>query len=164
MKKGRSERRSGSADGDVLTLRFHLEPTSRVEAAPSIGPAMAKRIEAIGIASVGQLVAADADRIARQLGRASVTGRIVREWQQQAGLVCRIPELRGHDAQILVACGITTPEALAMQAPDTLAAQAVEFARSKTGKRMLRGGKEPTVEEAGHWIAWARQARHLDAA
>jgi hypothetical protein len=98
------------------------------------------------------------------LGQPRVTGTVIRAWQDQARLVCRIPNLRGHDAQILVACGVTTPEALCRMDPTALLAQASAFSSSTQGQRVLRGSQAPDLEEVKEWISWAAQSRALMAA
>ena len=144
--------------------RFHLEPTDAVEAAPSIGPRLAERFTKIGIPTVADFLRADAEQAAQRLGHRRVTVDVIRQWQQQTTLVCRIPELRGHDAQILVACGVTEPEQLAKLDPAELWKKVQPFADSTEGKRIIRGSAAPDVEEVGNWIRWAAQARTLRAA
>ncbi len=107
---------SAKRDGDSR-LKFYLELSSPVVDAPSIGGSMAKSLEDVGVVTVNDLLAADAEDLATDLGQPRVTGSVIRAWQDQSRLVCRIPNLRGHDAQILVACGITTPEALNRMEP-----------------------------------------------
>jgi hypothetical protein len=145
-------------------LCFHLNPTDAVEAAPSIGPRLAERFTKIGIATVADLLRADAEQAAHSLAQRRITANVIRHWQQQTALVCRVPELRGHDAQILVACGVTEPEQLAQQTPAELWSQVQPFVESAEGKRLLRGGKAPDLEEVSDWIRWAAHARSVRAA
>ena len=78
--------------------------------------------------------------------------------------MCQVPELRGHDAQILVACGITTPEDLAAKKPASLLAIVEPFSRTKEGERIIRNGKIPDLTEVTEWIQWAANARAFKAA
>jgi predicted flap endonuclease-1-like 5' DNA nuclease len=149
---------------DLLPLKFFLEESSHVEAAPSIGPQMAQRLEKIGVITVANLLAQDPAEMADRLRHRRVSAEVVGQWQRQAELVCRIPQLRGHDAQILVACEVTTPEELASRKPAELYSKIMPFVRSKAGQRILRQGKEPTVEEVADWVTWACYARQLAAA
>jgi hypothetical protein len=125
---------------------------------------MASRLEEHGVYTVQQLLNADADTLAEQLDHRRVDGEIVRQWQMQAELVCRIPNLRGHDAQMLVACEICAPEDLASMDPTVVLEQVLEFAQTSDGARVLRGGKEPDMDEVQDWIAWSTQSRSLSAA
>ena len=88
----------------------------------------------------------------------------VLHWQQQSRLMCRIPLLRGHDAQVLVACDITEPEQVATMTPDALFAVIEPFVKTIEGQRLLRSSNTPDLEEVSDWIHWARHARTLRAA
>ncbi|GAA5506038.1 DUF4332 domain-containing protein [Novipirellula caenicola] len=142
-------------------LRFYLQRDSPVVDAPSIGPRMADRLSKIGIHTVDDLLNADPDRVADKLGNRRIDGDIVLAWQQQATLVCRIPMLRGHDAQLLVAAEITSPEELADQEVEELFGRVDPISRSREGKRIIRGGKLPDKEEVGEWIRNAKVNREL---
>ena len=75
-----------------------------------------------------------------------------------------MPELYNHDAQILVASGITEPEELAAHLPEELLELVLPWAKSADGQRILRQQKPPDLAEATQWIEWARAARKLKAA
>lgn len=144
--------------------RFHLQLDSAVEQAPSIGPTTARRLQNVGIVTVADLLARDADQVAEKLQHRRINADAVRLWQAQARLVCRVPELRGHDAQVLVACGITDPEAVAAMSPQTLFNVVGPFVATKDGQRLLRSAKSPDLAEITDWIRWAQNARTLKAA
>ena len=90
--------------------------------------------------------------------------RLPAAWQHQATLVCRIPMLRGHDAQLLVAAEVTTAEEVAESDADELFGMIEPIAKSSEGKRIIRGGKMPDLAEITDWIAFAQQNRDLVAA
>ena len=113
---------------------------------------------------MGDLLAANAESLANKLNHPRATAETIREWQEQARLVCRIPNLRGHDAQLLVACDFTSPEELAEMTPEAVLAPILKVARSKLGQRILRGGQEPDLAEVTDWITWAASCRTLSAA
>lgn len=164
-RRTRSSRSHDSArESGVLPLKFHLELSSHVEAAPTIGPRMAERLEAVGITTVADLLAADPEEVAEQLDHRRTTAEVVLQWQQQAELVCRIPQIRGHDAQILVACEIVSPEEIAAFDAEELLGIVGPFCDQGEGKRLLRNNKRPDLEEVTEWIAWAKRARQLEAA
>ena len=79
-------------------------------------------------------------------------------------MACRIPQIRGHDAQILVACNLTDPDEVAKMSPDDLWATVKPFVKTTEGKRIVRGGKAPDLAEIRDWISWAQSARKLKAA
>ncbi|MEJ7591496.1 MAG: DUF4332 domain-containing protein [Planctomycetaceae bacterium] len=145
-------------------LRFFLNRTSKIEKAPSIGPRTAQMLEAIGIRTVEDLLNMPAERISEKLCHRRLTPQVIQQWQHQSRMLCQVPELRGHDAQILVACGITTPEGLAGQNPQSLLAVVEPFSNSKEGERILRNGRKPDLAEVIEWVQWAANARAFKAA
>jgi hypothetical protein len=162
----RSDRPARLASGrqERSKMRYYLELSSPVVDAPSIGNRMAERLHAEGVNSVEQLLKSGPDSLASRLGLQRVTGATVRSWQDQSRLVCRIPNLRGHDAQMLVACGLTTPESLTAMNPEKLLSQVLAYAQSSEGQRVLRGSPAPDLDEVVNWISWAGQSRSLNAA
>ncbi|MCU0710918.1 MAG: DUF4332 domain-containing protein [Pirellula sp.] len=144
--------------------KFYLELESPVVDAPSIGPKMAEKLAAISIDTISDLVSASPDQIANQLQIKYVSAETVAEWQKQALMVCRIPNLRGHDAQILVGVGLSTPEELASADVSALMGKVVKFASGKAGQRVLRGASAPDKAEVVEWIHWAQNCRAIRAA
>lgn len=155
--KGRSSSRSKE-------LKFYLQLDSAVEDAPSIGPKMARRLEGQGVRSIADLLETDADELAERLGQKQIDGDVVRQWQQQSDLMCRIPEVRGHDVQILVACGITDPAELAAMDPASLYELVEPFLGTREAESILRGSPAPDLNEIADWIDWAQHARPRRAA
>ncbi len=145
-------------------LRFYLHRESPIVDAPSIGPRMAEKLMTMGLHTVDDLLQADPASVAEQLEHRRIDEAVVRSWQQQSTLVCRVPMLRGHDAQILVAAGITEPERLAECDPDWLLSQVDPISHSREGKRILRGGTIPDLAEINEWITCAAHHRELIAA
>jgi len=145
-------------------LKFYLQRSSDVEAGPSIGPRMAERLYAIGVRTVEALTTRSAESIAGALKLSRVDAGIVRQWQQQATLVCCVPMLRGHDAQLLVAAGITDAQRLAACEPSSLLRKIDVVVNGREGKTILRGGKTPDLAEMNQWISNAAHQRPLVAA
>ncbi|TVP98562.1 MAG: DUF4332 domain-containing protein [Planctomycetaceae bacterium] len=154
-------KRGPSVEG---ALKFYLSRRSPVQDAPSIGPRMAERLAKQQIRTVDDLLKGDAAKIAAGLKVRQVDETTVRDWQQQAMLVCRVPLLRGHDAQLLVAAGITQPQRLAECEPAGLLRKIQPISHSRAGKRILRGGKQPDLAEVTGWIRQAQRRRELRAA
>lgn len=156
---------SSSQDADsTKELRFYLSRSNDVEAAPSIGEKTAQRLGQIGIYTVDDLLNANSTSVAERLNNRRITPETIEQWQAQARLVCQVPELRGHDAQILVACGVTEPEQLSTKRPVDLFAIVGPFADTTEGERIVRGGRKPDLEEVTDWIRFAQQARSLRSA
>ncbi len=144
--------------------KFYLDIESPVVDAPSIGPRMSERLSPLRIATVGDLVAANAESVAAQLADRAVSAEIVHQWQHQALLVCRVPNLRGHDAQLIVGCGLSSAEQLAASDSSELFSKVVRLASSKQGVRILRGSSAPDLAEVSDWIQWAQNCRAVRAA
>jgi hypothetical protein len=145
-------------------LRFLLDRTSPVVEAPSIGVTLAERLAQVGIRTVADLLNANPDSTAEELGMRRVTAAAIARWQSQARLACRIPELRGSGAQILVACGLTEPEQIAGASVAELVGKVRAVCRTTEGKRLLRGNEIPTPARVAGWIRHAAHTRPLEAA
>lgn len=159
-------RSNGRRDSDnvVNSLRFYLELSSPVVDAPSIGRNIGERLNQCGVYTVEELLAATSESLARKLSHPRATAQVIRDWQDQARLVCRIPNLRGHDAQLLVACKITTPESLATMNAEAVLDLVLAFSGTRQGQKVLHGGNQPDLAEVRNWISWANQCRSLSAA
>lgn len=149
---------------NVEKLRFYLELTDHIEAAPSIGPKTGARFEAIGVNTIADFLKMTAEALAEKLNYKRLNAKLLRQWQHQARLVCRIPNLRGHDAQLLVGCGIIEAEEIASMRPESLFELIGPFSDSKEGLKIIRNGKKPDMEEITDWIRFAQNNRSLRAA
>jgi hypothetical protein len=113
---------------------------------------------------VADLLNANPDSTAEELGLHRVTPAAIARWQSQARLACRVPELRGSGAQILVACGFTEPEQIAHASVAELVGKVRAVCNTTEGKRMLRGGEVPNSARVATWIRHAAHTRPLEAA
>ncbi len=145
-------------------LKFYLQQESPIVDAPSIGPRMATRLEPLGLYTVRDLLACNPASVAEQLNDKRFDVQTIRDWQDQARLVCTVPNLRGHDAQILVACEVRSADSLAVQTVDSLLGKSITFANSKAGQRLLRGAAAPDRAEVSQWVSWSTQSRVIQAA
>ena len=154
---------SNSASSSSL-LKFHLSRESDVEAAPSIGPKTAERLLKVGIRTVADLLNADPQATAEMLETRHIRAKTITQWQDQARLVCQIPDLHGYGAMLLVACGLTEPERIAGSNAAELIVQIQEFCETKQGQRILRAGEAPTAKRIQRWIELAQHSRPLEVA
>jgi RecG-like helicase len=141
-----------------------LNLDDQLEAAPSIGPKTAERFEKIGVVTVSDFLKQTAESMADKLNYKRITADTIRQWQHQARLNCRVPNLRGHDVQLLVGIEITEPEELATMQPQNLLKKVSPFAESKEGLKIIRSGKKPDLAEITDWITWAAKNRSIQAA
>ncbi|MFM8263460.1 MAG: DUF4332 domain-containing protein [Pirellula sp.] len=152
---------SGKTDA---TWKFYLDLASPVVDAPTIGPKMAQKLEAIRVKTIGDLLAGDSGDIAEAIGEKAVTPDTVETWKSQSMLVCRVPNLRGQDAQLLVAAGYRTAESIAEASGDSLYEAIARVASTKQGLRYLRGGNPPDRQRVVSWIDWSKHSRMVKAA
>ena len=145
-------------------LKFYLEMSSNVVDAPSIGPKTARRLAKIKVKTVSDLLALDPEQASAKIGQRYITPTVITAWQDQARLVCQIPQLRGHDAAVLVACGLRDPVKIASSDPNDLFSVIEPFVESSDGQRIIRNGKNPDLNEIKDWIEWAGHWRPLKAA
>jgi len=139
--------------------RFYLSPTMPIEKAPSIGAKTAALLERHQVKTVADLLAASPDSLSAELKDRHLDAATLRAWQLQANLCCSIPLLRGHDAQILVACGVSSAAELAHSDPDSLLQKVNAFVATPAGDRILRGGTKPDRAEVCGWIQNANPGR-----
>ena len=156
--------KSKSSKSNELKLRFYLDLSDHIEAAPSIGPKTGARFEAIGVHTISDFLKITAESLAEKLNYKRLSAKVVRQYQNQTRLVCRIPNLRGHDAQLLVGCGIVEAEELASMRPEILFAKVAPFSDTKEGLKIIRNGKKPDMAEITDWISFAQHNRSLQAA
>lgn len=145
-------------------LRYLLGRNSSVEEAPSIGPAAAERLGRVGIRTVADLLQANPDSTAEEIGEPRVTPETVLRWQREARLACCIPELRSCGARLLVAAGFTEPSQLAAAPPAEVVRRVRNLCRLPEGRRLLRSGKAPSAERIALWAKNAAHMRPLEAA
>ncbi len=155
-----AEHSGGSTLGttDAQGTRWYLSEGDPVENAPSVGPKTAKRLAKLDVETVGDLLDLDPDEAAESLGVRHIQAETIQAWQAQARLVCEVPNLRGHDAQILVGCGIESPEQLATAQSDALLPMVEAYSATRDGQWITRG-KVPDLAEISNWIQWASQRR-----
>lgn len=133
-------------------FKFFLKPSDELEAAPSIGPKTAEKFVDIGIVTVQDFLEATVADMATQLGNRRLSKNVLKTWQQQSRLMCDVPNLRGHDAQILVSCEILDADELAKHEAASLLDVVLPFVESKEGARMLRNARKPDLTEVTEWI------------
>lgn len=139
-------------------------PGSPLIEAPSIGPKTAKRFEKVGIRTIDQFTSRNPDDLESLLATRWITASLVADWQDQARLVCEVPELTGVRAQLLVAIGCRTAWQLRTSNAPTLVAQLSQFCQTAEGQQILNSSDTPNVVEVASWIESARSHARSKAA
>jgi predicted flap endonuclease-1-like 5' DNA nuclease len=130
-----------------------------LERFPVFGPTTAATFAAIDLHTVGQLVEADCETVARRLNRDNVTPAIVALWQTHLGLLCFVPQIDLIDADLLVAAGIDHADVLADIDLDTLDSRIGQLLGSPRGERFARRGYRYSRATAKRWRDAARGSR-----
>ena len=138
--------------------RYYLKEAAPIVDAPSIGPKTAARFNAIGMTTVDEFLNADPETTASKLAVRHITPDVIREWQAQSKLMVEVPGLRGHDAQLLVAANVDTPDQLRESNAADLLDAVTAVTTTPLGKSILRDGSAPDLEEVESWIAAAHLA------
>ena len=77
-----------------LAAEYFLLESSPIQDAPSIDTATAERFRKIGVLLVRDLLRLDVSEAAERLRYAGITAPMIRRWQAESLLACRIPRLR----------------------------------------------------------------------
>lgn len=157
-------RDESAADDDAGEgMPFFLTVDSPIDHAPSVDAVIAARLRGLGITHVIHLMREDPNRLADTLGVANVHAATIRRWQAECRLVCRVPQLRGFDARILVGCGIVDPAKLAATPPQDLLHRVEAFLATERGQRILLSGTSYELCRITSWIASANRAGNRSA-
>lgn len=143
---------------ELARMRQQLQPIplgdvhSHVMQVEGIGPVFAARLNAAGIITTDQLLAANPGTVATRI---DATPELVTEWQDMARLM-RVKGVGPQTAELLVKAGVRTPEALANESPEHLSRVCTE---ALEGKKVKIANLQPTPAIAKRWIDGAREAK-----
>lgn len=132
--------------------KLTLDSAAPVEKAPSIGPKTAKRLEAVGVHTIADLLALEPEKGQRDIGARHISAQLIRDWQAQATLACSVPGMKSREAQALVACGVRTAEDLAKANPADLTEAIANWGLSEEGARAWGTAPAPSVEDVSTWV------------
>ncbi len=152
-----TQRQTERTDGQK-EKRFYLAREDELVEAPSIGPKTAARFTPLGIRTVRDLLELDADTVAAQLKVRHISADVLRDWQDQARLVCTVPWLRGTHAQLLVGADYRSADELAKADLGDVFAGILRFASTNQGERVLRTNPPPEREKVATWLGFAKQS------
>ena len=132
--------------------RRRLRPESPVIDAPSIGVKTALRLAEAGVHTVEHLLRVHPAVLASRLDSNWITSDLIRAWQAQADLACRITNLRSVDAQLLTLVGIKELSDIARFDAESLHAVIYQQSQTSAGQRILRESSPPELERIRRWI------------
>ncbi|ANP46588.1 DUF4332 domain-containing protein [Candidatus Viadribacter manganicus] len=138
--------------------KFTLNEGAPVVQAPSIGPKTAKRLEAVGVKTIADLLALNAEDGEQQIDARHISAKVIRDWQAQALLACTVPGMKSREAQALVACGIEDANALAASDATQLCEGVAQWGLSDEGQRAWGAAPAPTADDVATWIERAKRA------
>jgi hypothetical protein len=144
--------------------RFSLNGGAPVVQAPSIGPKTAKRLEAVGVRTVADLLQLNADQGQAQIDARHISAQVIRDWQSQALLACTVPGLKSREAQALVACGVRDVNDLAEMDAEDLGDGVARWGLSEVGQRAWGSAPAPNADDVATWVARAKRALQTGAA
>lgn len=128
-----------------------LELDDPIVDAPAIGPKTAARLEAIGIRTVRQLLAADSELLSSKLKTSWIKPQTIDQWKVQARLVHEIAGLTAAGSGLLYLAGVTNVEEFLRQSVDELHQMVVEASQTSEGQRVLREKSPPTKDVLNKW-------------
>ena len=137
--------------------KYTLSGDAPVVQAPSIGPKTAKRLEAVGVRTVADLLRLEPEEGEEQIDARHISADTIREWQAQAQLACTVPGLKSREAQALVACGVQDAAELAELDASELCEAVAQWGLSDEGQRAWGSAPAPTADDVATWIARAQR-------
>ena len=146
------------AKRDKVLPRCTLAEDAPVVQAPSIGPKTARRLEAVGVKTIADLMAMSPEEGEQKIDARHISAQTIRDWQAQALLACTVPGLRSREAQALVACGVTDPSELVQMDPVQLCDGVARWGLSEEGQRAWGNAPAPTEDDVATWIERAKRA------
>ena len=156
--------RSASSTSTIGEIKFRLHLDDPTRSGSIDWQKTAARFEELNIFTVRDFLESDPIMTSISLNTRHISTDVLRQWQTQAELACRIPMIYGHDAQIMTGCGFESPEEVAEADPEMILSLVDEFTKTDEAKFILRSSKAPDLDEVTNWIQWSQQSRSLNAA
>jgi len=146
------------------TRHCPVDGTSALLEVPFIDRQAVQTLQTRGIHTVTQFIALDAQQVVHQCAPCSLDPKTIQQWQIQLRLVCSIPNLGSHAAQILVGCGFTSAAEIADATSAEMTSLLEDFRQSNEGSHLLQSGPFPDTTLIRDWIRGASKARQSKAA
>lgn len=138
---------------------YYLREEDLMTEFPVLGTETKAKFAALKISTVADLLNADADWVAGQLGLSHVSERTVRLWQTHMSLMCFVAGVSLDDAQVLSACGIDSPADLYETDIERLSVQINDFLETSRGQRYAALRRRYSAKSLSNWRRNARGNR-----
>ncbi|MBI1250426.1 MAG: DUF4332 domain-containing protein [Alphaproteobacteria bacterium] len=158
LPKKKVARGAKAPPAEPIPTTYTLNAASPVVDAPSIGPKTARRLSALGVNTVADLLSVSPATAAVLIGARHITAQTIHDWQSQATLACTVPDLKSREAQALVACDIRDMHALAAADAAVLTPQWAAWCASNAAERVWGDAPSPTTDHVGELIRRAKVA------
>ena len=112
----------------------------------------AAQFRELGVASAGELAAADPSELAAGFKAPRRATRLIRRFRRAIRFAASVPGMMPQDAHLLISVHRRTIQALALETPAALHRDLQRFAESTPGRRQLRGRRIPSVKRLRRWI------------
>lgn len=114
-----------------------------------------KRLEALGVLTLGDLAYGDLDTIASNFKAPTKALKQLQRYRRAVRLASSVPSLIPADALALISIHRPHPKSIAAQTPAMLRQDLMRFADSTRGQSLLRGRPVPSIRRIKRWIAGA---------
>lgn len=141
---------------------YWLHADASLDQVPSLGPQFARRLRAIGIAEVRDLLDFDPVAARTPLDELQINPSLVQIWQAEARLLTEVAGLTGRDAQLLVSCGLLTRADLAAADVEELTRRIDRLRGGDTLRWRFGQSTAPHRETIGRWVEAARKLPPAD--
>jgi predicted RecB family nuclease len=125
--------------------------------APSIGPKTARRLEAVGVRTIADLLKLEPEAGEEQIDARHISADVIRQWQATALLACTVPGLKSREAQALAACGVRDAAELADLDALDLCEAVARWGLTDEGQRAWGSAPAPNADDVATWIARAKR-------
>jgi hypothetical protein len=152
-------KRREAADNPIITpfpsIAGNRQPSfsrrDRSIDALALDPRDLAQLRAAELATLKDLQAAPANKIAAAVPGYWITAAMVAGWQRQAALMTQVPALSGIAAMMFVGAGFPDAESIAAADEELIVNQVAHYANTLAGRRGLRGQPQPTGRQIDAW-------------
>lgn len=111
-----------------------------------------QRLAKLGIHTVGDLAAADPERLAAHFTASRKALRVLQQYRRAIRFAASVPGLMPRDAMLLVSIHRRSARALACESAAQLHRDLQRFSESSQGQVQLRGRRLPSTRRIKRWI------------